>query len=315
MPNSKVTDLLNYASEQYYNGTPVMSDEQFDALSDIHNYKQVGHSITNGVPHLYRMYSLKKIFSKSDASFDVAESTITPKLDGAAVSLLYCKGEFTLALTRGDGKIGRDITDKMKFLVPNRIDKFGTYQITGEVVAPKSIDNSRNYASGSLNLKSLEEFSSRTLEFFAYGIEPFIEHHTYAEDLLHLKELGFKTVFTDCTEDYPKDGEVLRVNDNKLFASLGFTSHHPRGAAALKERKAGVVTKLLDVKWQVGKSGVVSPVGIFEPVEIDGAKISRATLHNMAYIRELNLEIGCSIEVIRSGDIIPRVVRRVDFNI
>jgi len=80
----------------------------------------------------------------------------------------------------------------------------------------------------------------------------------------------------------------------------------------LKELKEGILSKLLDVVWQVGKSGVVSPVAILDPVDIDGATVSRATLHNIQYIRSLNLELGCLVEVIRSGEIIPRVVKRVD---
>ena len=81
---------------------------------------------------------------------------------------------------------------------------------------------------------------------------------------------------------------------------------------AFKIQKQGVETTLLDVVWQVGKSGVVSPVAVLDPVEIDGANVSRATLHNIQYINDLNLEIGCRVEVIRSGEIIPRIVRRVD---
>ena len=80
----------------------------------------------------------------------------------------------------------------------------------------------------------------------------------------------------------------------------------------MKERKQGETTTLLDVVWQVGKSGVVSPVAILEPVKIDGATIQKATLHNIKYIQDLNLEIGCQVEIIRSGDIIPRVVRRIN---
>jgi DNA ligase (NAD+) len=110
---------------------------------------------------------------------------------------------------------------------------------------------------------------------------------------------------------FPEDGRVFRVNYNPRFYELGFTSHHPRGAYALKTREEGVVTTLLDVIWQTGKSGKVTPVAILEPVEIEEAKISRATLNNMAYIEELNLEIGCKVEVIRAGKIIPCIVSRV----
>ena len=111
--------------------------------------------------------------------------------------------------------------------------------------------------------------------------------------------------------EFPHDGVVFRVDSYRAFDKLGHTSHHPRGAYAFKTREAGVVTKLLDVEWNTGKSGVVAPIGILEPIEIGGAVISRATLHNIAFIDELGLEIGCNVEVIRSGEIIPKVVRRV----
>ena len=106
--------------------------------------------------------------------------------------------------------------------------------------------------------------------------------------------------------------EVYRINENTLFDKQGYTAHHPRGAFALKERKEGVVTTLIDVEWQTGKSGIVTPVAILDPIIIGDAEVSRATLHNIEYIQSLNLEIGCKVEVIRSGEIIPRILRRVD---
>ena len=105
---------------------------------------------------------------------------------------------------------------------------------------------------------------------------------------------------------------MFRVDSYSYFDKLGHTAHHPRGAYAFKKREAGVVTKLIGVEWNTGKSGIVAPTGLLEPIEINGATISRATLHNIAFIRELDLEIGCSVEIIRSGEIIPKVVRRVD---
>ena len=110
---------------------------------------------------------------------------------------------------------------------------------------------------------------------------------------------------------FPQDGKVVRVDSNTYFEKLGYTSHHPRGSFALKTRQAGVVTELLDVEWNVGKSGAVSPVAILSPCIIGDAVVSRATLHNQAYIEMLDLEIGCNVEVIRSGEIIPRIVRKL----
>jgi DNA ligase (NAD+) len=124
--------------------------------------------------------------------------------------------------------------------------------------------------------------------------------------------MGLNVVTRFKADDYPTDGIVFRLKSNVKFDELGHTSKHPRGAFALKEQAAGVITTLEDVKWQVGKSGVVSPVAILTPVMIGDATVGRATLHNIQYIRDLNLEIGCQVEVIRSGEIIPRVVRRID---
>ena len=307
-------EFLDKASKSYYEGTPIISDAEFDSLAERFGYNQVGYSVTDGIPHMFKMYSLQKVFSKADLPSDIEKYICTPKLDGAAVSILYTNGMLALALTRGDGNIGRDITEKMRALVPNTISLLETVQITGEVVAPKTIPNARNYASGALNLKSMEEFEQRDLTFVAYDINHTVDEQgrLYEQTLFLLRDFGFSEVSTFNSDNYPTDGSVYRLNSYALFENMGYTSHHPRGAAALKEEKEGKVTKLVDVVWQVGKSGVVSPVAILDPIDIDGAIVSRATLHNIEYIRSLELEIGCNVEVIRSGEIIPRILRRVD---
>ena len=310
--------LLQQASEDYYNGKPTMSDEQFDKLAVYAKYDEVGYSSRdNRVPHAFQMYSLQKIFSNEldkDPLADYKGATIvSPKLDGAAVSLLYVSGQLHKALTRGDGKRGLDITDHMKTLVPNSLGKFtGTLlQITGEVVAPKTIKNARNYAAGALNLKDTSEFQSRDLRFIAYGVQE-SWNEAWTMDMSYLNSFGFDTVLSNDWTAYPDDGLVFRIDNYEHFYAQGYTSKHPRGAYALKQRNEGVITKLVDVIWNVGKSGVVAPVAILEPVDIDGATVSRATLHNMRYITDLNLEIGCLVEVIRSGEIIPRIISRAN---
>ena len=304
-------EFLDKACTMYYEGYPILSDDEFDMLADKHQYNAVGYKVTDAVPHTYRMYSLKKCFDLTDAPLSVEDCIETPKLDGAAVSLLYVEGLLQLALTRGDGIQGRDITDKMRLLVPEEISITNLVQITGEVVAPSSVPNARNFASGSLGLNDLEEFATRPLAFVAYGQERVVNRN-YDATLEGLERIGFNTALSfDCT-DYPTDGIVYRLRDNFEFEKMGHTSNHPRGAFALKEQKMGEITTLNDVVWQLGKSGVVSPVGVLDPIEIGGATVSRATLHNIEYIRDLDLEIGCQVEVIRSGEIIPRIVRRVE---
>jgi len=307
-------DFIEKAACAYYSGYPIISDEEFDAIVAKYNYNAVGHQVTDGVPHMFRMYSLQKVFNLDDIPTPNAKYIRTPKLDGAAVSLLYVNGHFALGLTRGDGNLGRDITTKLEELVPSMIPMKGEVQITGEVVCPSSVPNARNVASGSLNLKDIHEFRARArdLVFVAYDMQFEKDYSNYIDAMDALAHEGFNVVTTFDHSNYPTDGWVYRINDQKSFQKMGYTAHHPRGAFALKEQKEGVHTELLDVVWQVGKSGVVSPVAILDPVEVEGAIVSRATLHNIEYIRSLELEIGCTVEVIRSGEIIPRILGRVD---
>ena len=126
-------EFLEHAAKKYYDGEPIISDEQFDVLADVYKFNDVGHKITDGIPHIYRMYSLQKFFNLDDAP-NGKEYIVSPKLDGAAVSLVYIKGELQLALTRGDGIHGKDVTDKMQHKVPLQIHgkpAEGVVQITG----------------------------------------------------------------------------------------------------------------------------------------------------------------------------------------
>lgn len=312
--------LENYLKQcdlAYFNGKPLIADDVYDRLKQVDEVVGYKDDREERIPHTFPMWSLQKVFDGETTPPSWAENesvVITPKLDGSAVSILYIDGVYTLALTRGDGKKGVPITDKMKYLVPSQIQTDEKIlQITGEVVAPVEIPNARNYAAGSLNLKDIEEFKQRSLDlvFVAYNAEPLI-HGKWSHRLLELGEKGFVTVLTVDKYNYPTDGTVWRLDNVEEFYNLGFTSHHPRGSFAHKVREEGVTTTLLDVEWNVGKSGAVTPVAILEPVVIDDANISRATLHNAGFIEALNLEIGCKVEVIRSGKIIPKIVRRVE---
>jgi DNA ligase (NAD+) len=258
------------------------------------------------------MYSLKKCYVGEKPIELDGETVESPKIDGAAVALTYVNGNFVLGLTRGDGKRGQDITENIRHLIPQAVGTPTTLiQITGEVAAPKSVPNARNYAAGALNLKNPAEVRTRDLKFIAYGLTDTTEWLNYDEDMNWLRSQGFATVLGSDWGDYPQDGRVFRLNSNAAFAEAGFTASHPRGAYALKERSEGVITTLENVVWQVGRTGAVSPVAILTPVMVGDAQVSRATLHNMRYIEELGLEIGCQVEIIRSGEIIPRVVRKV----
>ena len=277
---NKLEELIKKAKESYYNGNPIMEDDVYDRLEEQLEVANLSIGTMDGdsgfrYPHMYPMYSLQKIHNgeRDHTTFLPGVVVVTPKLDGAAVSIQYIDGQLTQALTRGDGKKGLDITDKIRHLVPNEIYSKQPKQITGEIVAPKDIPNARNYAAGALNLKDIEEVKRRDLTFVAYGVQPSITPD-WSDDMKMLQHMKLNTAIDSNWEQFPQDGTVWRINSHREFDELGYTSRHPRGAFALKEKKDGVVTKLLDVKWQVGKSGAVSPVAILEPCIIGEATVS-----------------------------------------
>lgn len=314
---NKIKLFLDECCISYYSGTPIISDEAFDKLAEQHNYQKVGAKQHENVcKHYNRMWSLQKHYEDEGVRplQEYKGKVSSPKLDGAAVSLLYLDGVLSQVLTRGDGIQGTDITSKFiarKDLVPLTIKTKGVIQITGEIVAPKEVENSRNYASGALNLKDDTEFCTRSVSFFAYSVFPYLDK-TYRQDMAFLEYLGFETIFADGLMDvYDCDGIVHRIDNNDLFDSLGYTAKAPKGAYALKERKESVETTLLAVEWNTGRTGKCTPTAILEPVYIGDKLVSRATLNNPAFIESLGLYIGCTVGCQLSGDIIPTVTHVV----
>lgn len=316
-----MTDIKTYldeCSKAYFSGTPIISDEVFDRLAEVFGYNRVGIKQHEDIhPHYYPMYSLQKFYEGEDKKNPLEgekDVSYSYKLDGAAIEATYLNGKLFRVLTRGDGKEGTDVTDKFLAtkLLPLTLRHSGVVQIDGELAAPNHVPNARNYAAGSLNLKDINEFKTRAVEFFAYSIRP-TQYPTYEEDMDLLSRLGFNTVKqADLDKRYPTDGVVFRVNSNKRYEELGYTSKHPRGAYALKARSEGVDTTILAVEWQVGKSGKVTPVAILEPVMLGDATVSRATLNNPGFIEELGIQIGDTVHVIRAGEIIPCITHKVE---
>jgi len=312
-----IKTLLDSAWHAYDKGEPFMSDSEFDTLATQYGYTEFGSEPEVKAKHLFKMYSLQKVYdSDPEPSTMQGEIVSSPKLDGAAISLIYVDGTLVKGITRGrDGIEGEDITKNVYPLVPNKISLDGEIQITGEIVCPKDIDNARNYASGAIRLKDMTEYKTRlpNLHFVAYSIQPY-HSETYVDDMILLSELGFDNVFDNNLEDkYRTDGEVFRLVDNKQFLELGYTAKHPRGAYARKLRSDVEIkeTTLLEVIWGVGRTGKVTPVAIFDVINIDDANISRATLNNVGFIENMELEIGDTILVTRAGGIIPKVIGRL----
>jgi len=310
---------LNEAARHYYAGSPIIADDVFDALADSISYEQVGTIAEGEETHLYQLYSLQKHYAdegaKPLADYSSNDISISPKFDGACVSLLYIDGKLVRALTRGDGVKGKLVTEKFLCrtdLAPHTIPRKEPTQISGEIVASKKIENSRNYAAGAMNLKDMAEFKTRAVVFLTHGVQPAVQP-TFEADMLLLQRWGFGTIKdADLHNIFPTDGIVFRIDNNAEFARLGYTAKHPKGAYALKERGEGAVTTILDVIWQVGRSGKVTPVAILAPVVIEDASITRATLNNVAFIEALGIEIGDQVNVIRAGSIIPCITHKVE---
>jgi DNA ligase (NAD+) len=316
---NKLTEFLNLAARNYYAGNPIISDEVFDRLSESAGYDKVGAKQHEHLEkHLYPMYSLQKHY-EGEGTRPVLPGTridTSPKLDGAAISALYINGALVRVLTRGDGVEGTIVTDK--FLVTKLIPHYianqsvpDIMQITGELCAPKHVENARNYAAGALNLMDVNEFKTRSVEFFAYGVNPVLTD-SFQHDMMMLKSWGFNTVKdSELWNIFPTDGIVHRLDSNKEFYEAGYTSKHPKGALAVKERGASVETKLLDVIWETSRSGKVTPVAILDPIKIGDKLVSRATLNNISFIRALDIEIGDTVGVILGGEIIPKITHKI----
>lgn len=320
--NLEIEKLIKYHQNLYDKGTPEISDEEYNALVTYHDAeKDIGP--TGDIPLVKQMYSLQKVYpvrgDKIPTVCQGKELIESPKYDGNAIELVYINGILARATTRGDGTKGQDVTAKARLLpIPHFIwANKGIVQITGEVVATKASPNARNIVSGKLvTEKDLNEakrvFIEHEVVFIAYGVSPSM-NDTYKADMACLDLYGFDVAVNRPYEGHaPTDGQVFRVNDNKTFEQLGFTSKFPRGAYAVKQDEPPVETTLLDVIWQVGASGKVTPVAILEPVDVKGTTISRATLNNISFIESLGIEIGSRVALIRAGDIIPKIVGRVD---
>jgi len=269
-----------------------------------------------------------------------------PKYDGASLNLIYRDGILAQAITRGDGEVGEDVTQNAKTIrsIPLSIDHKGTLEIRGEVVIYKddfdSINrsrleagemvfaNPRNAAAGSLRQLDSSITASRRLVFLPYGVGENTLPHKLLSDLMEqIYSFGFKrpmisgvcrgadeieAIYAQMAsrrDDFAMmlDGMVVKVNEIASHQEMGYTVKNPRFFVAYKFKAVEKNTKLLDVVLQVGRSGVVTPVAVVEPTQIDGVVVERATLHNFDEIERKDLRIGDSVIILRSGDVIPKI--------
>ena len=271
------------------------------------------------------------------------------KIDGLAISIKYEDGRLVSAATRGDGSVGEDVTENIKtiFSIPKVLKDNRTFEVRGEVYLPrKSFEllnseresnnevlfaNPRNAAAGSLRQLDSKITAKRKLSVFIYSIVEDDSIVSQENALNTAKEYGlpvnpnFKlcknidevieyiNYWTEHKKDLPYDidGIVIKVNSYSTQEEVGYTQKSPRWATAYKFPEEELATKLLDVELSVGRTGIITPVAILDPIVISGSTVSKASLHNKDIIEELDIHIGDMVVVKKAGEIIPKVVRVV----
>lgn len=268
------------------------------------------------------------------------------KCDGLTCSIHYEDGKLISAETRGDGTVGEDITNNIKMVsnVPLTIPVKGSVTVDGEIIVKldvfekmneEAIDGEdfshpRNYASGSIRQLDTKITKDRQLSFIAWKlIKAPNFSNSFRENLDYMERLHFEVVpwanykdtsleklpeifnwmYYDVAEEHeiPVDGLVVAYDDIAYGDSLGSTAHHLNSQFAWKREMENIETTLRDVEWNVGKSGMVAPTAVFDPIDLSGAVTSRATLHNLSIIKGLKLGIGDRITVARMNEVIPKV--------
>ncbi len=369
----QLRELIEYHSNAYYNAdSPEIEDDEYDALMrELRELEQkhpelmdadsptvkVGGAASGkfaSVEHEVAMQSLRDVFSMEEveqfcADFPNAAFVVEKKIDGLSVSLEYTNGVLTRGSTRGDGRVGEDITENLMTIstIPHRIKTRAAFlEVRGEVYMPrktfaalnesqeenglKTFKNPRNAAAGSLRQKDAAITASRGLDIFVFNVQQArgLEFDTHAQSLEYLRECGFPVSpefavasgFEEVaaaidaignqrgTLEYDIDGAVVKVNSLKLRQSAGVTTKFPKWAVAFKYPPEQKETVLRDIEVTVGRTGVLTPTGIFDPVLLAGTSVGRASLHNQDYITQKDIRIGDRVVLRKAGEIIPEVV-------
>ena len=341
------------AKEAYYTGQSLLTDDEFDKLE--HELINMGSDAPYIVgandrkakySHPSPMLSLAKYQASLSGTAPV-ESTInwmkkfgatsfevTPKYDGNAANVIYQDGKLLQVLTRGNGSKGRDITDKVKHNIPDRIDLQGTVEVRGEVVIKIStfnenyfhFKNPRNYVAGVLNRDDNSSETLRNLDFIplevrqrsddeVYYIAPRIPGFIHTAHIFYIGPENFEAAYQDMvkfrtTSEYQLDGFVIKAPEG-LRPVWGENSHDPNWAIAIKFPPKEAITTIKSISWQYGKTGELTPVAVMEPINLDGSTVSRATLFNLGYLKEKRAYPGAIVAIAKSGDIIPQITRLV----
>ncbi len=377
----KLRELLEqYSYEYYVQDKPTVDDAVYDGLNnelkeleseypelmtaDSPTQRVGGEALSKfeKVEHAYQMLSLADVFNKEEiVEWEERIEKLVPeheldyfaemKIDGVSVMLTYEKGKFVRGATRGDGRVGEDVTQNLKTIPSIPLKLRGDYpdilNVRGEVYISKAdfekinaeqlasgeqiYANPRNLAAGSLRQLDPRITAKRRLASYIYEIYDKTSAKTHEEKHKLLKEMGFATseyvkhcetiqeVVKYCSEwddkrntlSFQVDGIVINLNDNKTFEELGSVGKAPRGSVAYKFPAEQVTTVIEDIHVSVGRTGALTPIAIMKPVRVAGTTVSRAILHNEDEIRRKDIRIGDTVVIQKAGDIIPEVLRSV----
>lgn len=372
----KLRDELNEHNHRYYvMDEPSISDFEYDALmrrlialeeknpelitpdSPTQRVGGTALSAFEQVTHQVPLESLNDVFSedelrafheKLEQSIHQPEFTVEPKIDGLSMALIYKNGVFVQGATRGDGRVGEDVTENLKTIrsIPLTIpDAPETLIVRGEVFMPNKVfeelnaqrelsgeklfANPRNAAAGTMRQLDPKVVSERKLDILVFNIQYVsgVSFASHAESLEYLKSRNFKVIpykiassYEECAVivkdigdrrdeyEYGIDGAVIKVNDLSERERLGSTAKAPRWAAAYKYPPEKKETVVKDIIVQVGRTGVLTPKAVFDPVRLAGTTVTYATLHNQDVIDALDIRIGDTVLVQKAGEIIPEVL-------
>jgi DNA ligase (NAD+) len=362
MSVAELEESLRYHNTKYWvDDDPEISDFDYDQLVEALRAKApdspvldaigadgaaaiAGIEESDKVAHDPPMLSLDKCYEEDTLTkwfgkFD-GKAVVTPKIDGVATCIRYdANGDLVLAATRGNGKVGENITEQVKRIddVPHKIPR-GPLEVRGESYMPLDVFDAkfkgvykspRNIVAGALKQKDAAKTADFHVHFFAYDLVG-VDYETEEEQYAILEELGFTHVpchvsehkdlqqsFDDMVAErpdwnYEADGVVYKANDVEEQERMGYTSHHPRYAIAYKFVAETSEATLEKIEWSVSRTGAINPVAIISPTSLAGAVITRVSLHNLAIMDALggedsNLCLGSTVEVSRRGGVIPQI--------
>ena len=346
--NTGVEIMSDHEYDQLYDELEALEKETGIILSGSRTQKVGCEAVSSlrKVRHESRMLSLDKTKSPDELEAWLGSNTgfLSWKLDGLTLVLTYEKGSLVQAVTRGNGEIGEDITNNALHIIgiPSKIPFKGRMVVRGESLMKykdfeivnstteegSKYKNPRNLCVGTVRNLDPRITAERNINFFAFNLVSAegYDNNSFKERLDWLSTLGFQSVHgvtvtaSDLKEkiedfksaiaenEFPSDGLVLMLDDVAYGNSLGETSHAPRNGMAFKWKDETADTKLIEVEWSASRTGLLNPVAIFEPVELEGTTVSRASVHNASIVKQLKLGIGDTLTVYKANMIIPQIL-------